>query len=83
VIPQDISESIIKLTDSAKTMGDLHQMLHAMAFTIGGMVLHFPKDERSQVIMELTESLGMGFMNTSKNLGETSSIEMVVGRKGK
>jgi hypothetical protein len=64
-------------------MGELHQMLHAMVFTIGGMVLHFDKDERSQVIMELTESLGFGFMNTSKSLGETSSVEMIVGRKVK
>lgn len=77
----DISNRIADLTNEAKTMEDLQKMLHEMAFTIGGMVCHFHKDDRSQLVIGLTQSMGMGLMLTSKNIGEPSNIEVIVGQR--
>jgi len=77
---EETSLKIMELTNEAKTMGDLHEMLNVIAFTIGGMVCHFDQDERSRLIIGLTESLGCGLMHTAKNIGEPSDIEMIVGR---
>jgi len=76
----DIPTRIIKMTDEAKTMGDLYEMLNAIAYTIGGMVCHFEKDERSRVLISLTQSLGSGLQITAKSIGEPSDIEMIVGK---
>ena len=70
---------IAKITDKAKTMGDLHQLLNGMAYAIGGMVCHFDKEDRSGVLIDLTQSLGFGLQNTAKSIGEPSDIEMIVG----
>ncbi|EJL29975.1 hypothetical protein [Brevibacillus sp. BC25] len=78
-----IVREITQMTDQAKTMGELHELLNTIAYTIGGMVCHFDQDERSKVIIGLTESIGLGLMYTSKSLGEPCSIEMVVGRREK
>jgi hypothetical protein len=78
----NVVKQVIAMTDSAKTFEELHQLLNSIAYTIGGMVCHFPMEDRTNVIMSLTESVGMGIMKTSKKIGEKCDIEMVVG-KGK
>ena len=74
-----IVKEIVKMTDQAKTMGDLHQILRSIAYAIGGMVCQFEQDDRSHVAISLTEAIGLGLMNTSKFIGEPCSLEMVVG----
>ncbi|WP_028562293.1 hypothetical protein [Paenibacillus pinihumi] len=76
-----VIEDVAKITDQAKTMDDLYQVLGVMAHAIGGMVCHFEQSERSQVLMGLTEALGMGLMTTSKSLGQECDVEIVVGKK--
>lgn len=77
----EISNKIIELTMKAETPDDLGEMLNVIAYTIGGMVCHFHKDDRSSVLIGLTESLGQGLMRTAKAIGEPSSLEMIVGKK--
>lgn len=77
----DIAKRITDMTAEAKTMGDLQQMLHEMAFTIGGMVCHFDKQERSSLLIELTQAMGMGLQLTAKSIGEPSDIEVIVGHR--
>ncbi|MCM3560615.1 hypothetical protein M4D57_18785 [Brevibacillus borstelensis] len=74
-------KEIIKMTDQAKTMKELYEMLNSIAYTIGGMVCHFEQEDRTQVTISLTESIGLGLMNTSKSLGQPCSLEMVLGRR--
>lgn len=76
----DIVKRLTDMTDEAKTMGDLHKMLYEMAYAVGGMVCHFDKEDRSGMIMELTQAMGMGLMTTSKVIGEPSDIQMIVGK---
>ena len=78
----DISERIADMTNEAKTLGDLQKMLHEIAFTIGGMVCHFSKNDRSGLIIELTQALGLGLQLTAKSIGEPSDIEVIVGHGG-
>lgn len=73
------SKQIIEMTDEVKTAGELYEMLSSIAFTIGGLICHFPQDERSQVFMQLTKSMGFGFQTTAKNIGEPSDMEIIVG----
>jgi hypothetical protein len=77
----DTVKRITEMTDEAKTIGDLQKVLHEMAYTIGGMVCHFDQEDRSQLLMELTQSMGMGLMLTSKSIGQPSDIEVVIGHK--
>lgn len=79
--PQQIAQVIMDMTDKAKTMGELHQMLNVISFTVGGMVCNFDSDERSQVLLGLTKALGDGFIKTSQDIGEPCDIEVVVGKK--
>lgn len=76
-----IVERIAEMTNEAKTMGDLHAMLHEIAYTLGGMVCHFDKDERSGLIIQLTQAMGVGLQMTAKSIGEPSDIEVIVGHK--
>lgn len=76
----EVVKRITKMTDEAKTFGDLQEMLHEIAYTVGGMVCHFERDERSHLIMDLTQAMGMGLMFTAKAIGEPSDIEMIVGK---
>ncbi|MEC0232673.1 hypothetical protein [Paenibacillus alba] len=79
------SEKIIKqitgMAMEAKTADELHEVLRTIVYTVGGMVCHFVKEDRSQEIMSLLESMGMGLQFTAKAIGEPSDIEMVVGKK--
>jgi hypothetical protein len=77
----DTVKRITDMTNEAKTMDDLHKMLHEMAYTLGGMVCHFDKEDRSGMIIELTKAMGMGLMVTAKAIGEPSDIEVVVGHR--
>lgn len=79
--PQQIAQVIMDLTNKAKTMGELHQMLNVISFTAGGMVCNFDSDERSQVLLGLTKALGDGFIKTSQDIGEPCDIEMVVAER--
>jgi hypothetical protein len=72
-------KTIIALTDEAKTMDELFKTLHDVAYALGGMVVHFDKENRSQIIISLTEKMGTAFQLTSKHMGEPSDIEMIVG----
>ena len=74
-------QSVMSLTDKANTMGELHEVLHGMAFAIGGMVCHFDEDERSSIVIGLTQAIGMGLQLTSKSIGQPSNLEIVVGHK--
>lgn len=76
-----IIKQIIDMTNEAKSSDELHEVLSTIAYAVGGMVCHFVKEERSQAIISLTQSLGMGLQFTAKSLGEPSDIEMVVGMK--
>ncbi|OUS73002.1 hypothetical protein B1748_23625 [Paenibacillus sp. MY03] len=76
-----IAQSIGDMTNDAKTMEELYTMLHEIAYTLGGMVCHFDKEERSGLIIELTQSMGMGLQLTAKAIGEPSDIEVIVGHK--
>lgn len=76
----DTVQRIIDMTSEAKTMGELHHMLYEMAHAVGGMVCHFDKEDRSGMIIELTQAMGMGLMSTSKAIGEPSDIEMIIGK---
>ena len=78
---ESIAERIAVMTNEAKTMGDLHKMLQEIAYTLGGMVCHFDRDERSSLIIELTQAMGMGLQLTAKAIGEPSEIEVIVGHK--
>jgi hypothetical protein len=72
-------KAIVAMVDKAKTMKDLDLLLHEITYTVGGMVVHFDKEERSQMIISLTQTLGLAFQQTSKHVGEPSDIEMIVG----
>lgn len=76
-----IVEKIAKITDEAKTMGEFHDYLTAIALTIGGMSCHFGPKERSQVLIHLTHCMGIGFQNTAKEMGEPSELEIIIGNK--
>lgn len=76
---QRIIRRITSMTHEAKTTDELHEMLTAIAYTIGGVVCHFDKEDRSQVLINLTQDLGMGLQITAKSIGEPSDIEMIVG----
>lgn len=77
----DVVQRITEISNEAKTMEDLHRMLHEMAYTLGGMVCHFDKEERSGLIIELTQAMGIGLQLTAKSIGEPSDIEVIVGHK--
>ncbi|MFB6364489.1 hypothetical protein ACFCP7_10545 [Paenibacillus elgii] len=79
---EKISEQIFKMTDQAKDTKELFKIIHNIAYTIGGMICFFPPDDRSQVTMDLTQSIVYGHMLTAKNIGEPCDIEMIVGHGG-
>jgi hypothetical protein len=79
---EKIVSQITKMTDQAKTYGELQEVLQAMSHAIGGMVCHFEQKDRTQVLMSLTQAIGYGLMFTSKAMGEECDLEMVVGHKG-
>lgn len=70
---------VIAFADKAKTMEDLQQLLHGITYAVGGMVCHFDKEDRSSVLIGLTQALGMGLQTTAKQIGEPSDIEIVMG----
>ncbi|MBM7592273.1 hypothetical protein [Brevibacillus fulvus] len=78
---ETIVKEIVKMTDQAKTLEELYQTLHSMAYAIGGMVCHFDQEDRTQVVIGLTESIGIGLMNTSKSLGQPCNLEIVMGKR--
>jgi hypothetical protein len=75
----EIARKVMELSDKCKTMDDYYHTLHAIAFTVGGMVSSFKDDEREQVMIELTQAVVNGFMTTITKMGQTSSLEMIVG----
>lgn len=77
----DIVQRITDMTAQTETVDELHLMLHEMAYTIGGMVCHFDKSDRSGLLIELTEAMGIGMQLTAKSIGEPSDIEIVVGHR--
>lgn len=79
---EETVRQIAEMTDQAKTYGELQEILNLMAHTVGGMVCHFEQRDRSQVLMGLTQALGLGLMFTSKQMGQECNLEMVVGHKG-
>jgi len=77
----DVVKKVIALTEGAKTQEELFNILVQSAHAVGGMVCHFDKEDRSQIMMELIQTMATGFQITSKSLGEPSDLEMVVGER--
>lgn len=74
------SSLVMEATAKAKTVGELHELLSGMAFAIGGSICFFDRDDRSEVMVALTQAMGLGLQATAKNIGEPSDMEIVVGR---
>lgn len=77
----DIVRKVIELAEPAKTYEDLFRVLAEVAHGAGGMVAHFPQEERSQVLMQLVEIMGTALQVTSKGIGEPSNVQILVGKK--
>lgn len=77
----DISRTVMDLVGTPETPDELFHKLTAVAFTIGGMCIHFQPEDRSRAMMNLTESLARGLMDTSAAMGEPCDMEIVVGEK--
>lgn len=78
---EEVVRKVIALTDDVKTEDDLFTVLSASAHAIGGMACQFPQEYRSQIIMQLVQTMTCGFQVTSKSIGEDSDLAMVIGEQ--
>ena len=77
---EKVSQQIMNMSLEAHDTNDLHTLLSAIVFSVGGLVCFFPQKDRSEVLIQLTQMMGTGLQITAKNIGEPSEIEIVVGR---
>lgn len=75
----EIAETIQGMIHESATGDEIYKTLSAIAFTVGGMVIYFEREERSYALVNLTQSMAMGLQNTAKSIGEPSELEIIVG----
>jgi hypothetical protein len=78
---EQLADYFAKMVGDTKTTQELFELLFAASYTIGGMVCHFDQEGRAPIFIKLTEAIGMGFVNTAKDIGEPSDLEIIVGQR--
>lgn len=74
---QSVIEEVSVILKKSTTPEELLGILQAISFTVGGMIVHFEQEDRSNILMHLVEKMGNGLIHTSKALDEECDISMI------